>query len=162
MSDQEIYFAYHELVDMNALVEQAAQRGLREAAIYLGTEYQKAVPSRRVSRSVNIQVKPPRALIGPKDFRSRFFEAGAAPHLIQAKGTVKRFSRRVRKDGTRRMLGYKRGRRYLAIPTGGGTIFRTSAMHPGMAAGGYFRRTAESGLPVVEELLGRAFREAFR
>lgn len=158
----EVYFAYHALVDMNALVAQAAHKGLAEAAIYLGSEYQKVVPSRRVARSVNIQVKPPRAYVGPKDFRSRFFEKGAAPHLIQARGVTKRYSRRARKDGTRRVLGYYRGRRYLAIPTGSGTIFRTTAMHPGMRAGGYFQRTAESGLPVVQELLGRAFREVFR
>lgn len=159
MSD--IHFAYHESVNMNVLVEQAARRGLTEGAVYLGTQYQKQVPSRRVARSVNIQVKPPRALVGPKDFRSRFFEAGAAPHKIQARGVTKRYSRRVRKDGTRRVLGYYRGRRYLAIPAAGGTIFRTTAMHPGMAAGRYLRRTGEGGVDVVAQLLGRAFAEVF-
>jgi hypothetical protein len=161
MSESDIHFAYHQLVNTHALVEEAVGRGLAQSVMYLATDYQAAVPSRRVARSVSFAIKPPRAQVGPTDFRSRFFEAGAAPHLIQARGTVKRYSKRVRKDGTRRMLGYRRGRTYLAIPAGRGVIFRTRAMHPGMAAGRYLRQTGEKGLPVVQQLLSRSFLETF-
>lgn len=167
-TDSAIWLRYQANVALNPLFEAAAERALTAAAMYLGAEYQKAVPSRRVARSVGYKVRPPRAYVGPADYRANFLEVGAKPHAFAAYGT--RFKTRMsRKSGTNTLVKkkggkgfqYRTGKRYMAIPTSGGVIFRTRVSHPGMRGGMYMRRTGEAGVAVVEQIMAKAFKGVF-
>ena len=160
ISDQsEIWLHYRAAVALAPQVEYAARRALAACGLLLGREYQAEVPSNRVKRSVAFDVKPPRMNVGPRDYRANFFESGAKQHRIEARGV--RLKKRRFKRYTK-IVGFQKGIRYLAIPSGGGVVFRSTAKHPGMSAGHYLKRTGEGNVGRVEEIVARAFQDAFR
>lgn len=166
-TDSAIWLRYQATTALWPLFEQAAQKALTAAVMYLGSEYQKAVPSRRVASSVGYKVRPPRAYVGPAHFVANFLEVGSQPHAFMARGSRLK-TRMSRKAGTNTIVKrkgggfqYQKGRRYMAIPTGGGVIFRTRVSHPGMRGGQYMRRTGEQGVAVVEQIMAKAFKGVF-
>lgn len=165
--DSELWVSYRLSAELFPALEEATRRVLTACAVHLGKTYQALVPSRTIASSVHYRVAPPRMYVGPKDFRANFFEVGAKPHAFAAYGT--RFKTRMsRKAGTTTLVKkkgggfqYRAGRRYMAIPVGGETIFRTRVRHPGMKGGRYLRNTGEKSMPVLEEIVARGFGEVF-
>lgn len=158
--DSELWISYQASTELFPALEQASRRALTACAIYLGKQYQNAVPSRTVARSVAFRVAPPRMYVGPKDFRANFWESGTSPHRIESRGI--RLKKQRRKYSTV-VVGFQKGIRYLAIPVGGHVIFRSSANHPGgISAGHYLRKAGENSMPVLQEIAGKAFQDVFR
>jgi hypothetical protein len=155
----EIWLHYEAAVALAPQVGYAARRALWACGVLLGREYQRVVPSNRVKRSVAFDVKPPRMYVGPRDYRANFLEAGAKSHRIESRGI--RLKKMRRKYATI-IVGFQKGIRYLAIPSGGGVVFRSAANHPGMSAGHYLKRTGEGNVGMVEEIVARAFQDALR
>jgi hypothetical protein len=153
-----IWLHYQAAKALNPAIEQAARRALTAIGIHIGSAYQAVMPAARVDRSVVYDVKPPRLYVGPKDFRAIFFESGSRAHRIQATGTQLKMRRYKR---TTKIVGFRKGKRYLAIPVGGKVLFRTTAHHPGFAAGHYLQRTGERSVPVIEQIVAQAFQAAF-
>lgn len=165
--DSELWVSWRISAELFPALEEATRRVLTACAVHLGKTYQALVPSRTVASSVGYRVAPPRMYVGPGDFRANFFEVGAKPHAFAAYGT--RFKTRMsRKFGTNTLMKkkgggfqYRTGKRYMAIPVGGETIFRTRVRHPGMKGGRYLRNTGEKSMPVLEEIVARGFGEVF-